>query len=418
MKYFGTDGIRGVFGEKLTVDLAYRVGLALTLVFGKGDYVVGRDTRKSGAVLESALVSGIIAGGGNAVTVGVTPTPVVSFTTTRIGANCGVVISASHNPPEYNGIKVFGGDGFKIVGEIEDKIERLLAEDLPGSERKGKVLCLDAEKPYLDFITAGVDLMGVRVALDCGFGASYGLAPRAFRMLGAEVFAVNNQPIGDKINVNCGALYPELMQNVLREKGCDYGFSFDGDADRVAVSDGEIVDGDSVIYSLSKGNSGAVVGTEICNLALERRVLADGKAFYRVPVGDKLVSRKLHDLGEGVGGEPSGHFVLYPTSKTGDGLLTAITVARLKGGIERLELTPHAEGSFFGSADVLERSEVKEFSAKIRGKLFGNGRLLLRASGTEPKVRIMVEGRTEAEVKEIVAEFGALIARLNEKTAR
>lgn len=418
MKYFGTDGIRGKYGEKLDAELAYKTGKALCQYFGPGDYVVGRDTRVSGIPLEKALTAGITEMGGNAVLLGILPTPAVAHLTIQTKARCGVMISASHNPPEYNGIKVFDCNGVKLTSEQENSIEYYIDNPPLYDGEKGKTVnFIGARKKYIDFLTttADADFSGLKVWLDCAYGASATVAKQVFETLGAEVMVDNCSLRGEKINSGCGALHPDYVARSM--EGTDYrlGFAFDGDADRLAVVyDGKVVDGDTVLYNISKSialKDNVVVGTVLNNLALERKLKQDGKKLLRTPVGDKHICDLMYRNGYNLGGEQSGHYIVYPAATTGDGILSAIflTKALFRDGrlhdIEKLNLVPQKAIAEYAEPSIMYDKWIRSLLEESQQKLDGNGRIIMRMSGTEPKVRVMVESEDMSLVDEILAEF-------------
>lgn len=418
MKYFGTDGIRGKYGEKLDALLAYKTGKALCQYFGNGDYVLGRDTRVSGTPLEKALIDGITEMGGNAVLLGILPTPAVAHLTITHGAKCGIMISASHNPPEYNGIKVFDGNGIKLASEQENSIEYYI--DNPPSY-DGARGCVEnyvgARKKYIDFLTGTVnaDFSGLKVWLDCAYGASATVAKQVFETLGAEVMVDNSSLRGEKINSGCGALHPDYVARSMEGTDCRLGFAFDGDADRLAVvMDGEVIDGDTVLYNIGKSiplKDNVVVGTVLNNLALEKKLASEGKKLLRTPVGDKHICDLMYRNGYNLGGEQSGHYIVYPAATTGDGILSAIflTKALFKDGklnaIEKLSLVPQKAIAEYAEPAIMYDKWIRSLIEESEQKLAGNGRIIMRMSGTEPKVRVMVESENQELVDEILATF-------------
>lgn len=418
MKYFGTDGIRGKYGEKLDSELAYKTGKALCQYFGKGDYVVGRDTRVSGTPLEKALVDGITEMGGNAVFLGILPTPAVAHLAVTTGARCGVMISASHNPPEYNGIKVFDCNGIKLTPEQENSIEYYIDNPPLYDGEKGKEEnYIAARKKYIDFLTssADADFSGLKVWLDCAYGASATVAKQVFESLGATVMVDNSSLRGEKINSGCGALHPDYVARSMEGTDCRLGFAFDGDADRLAVvMDGEVIDGDTVLYNISKSiplKDNVVVGTVLNNLALEKALMKDGKKLLRTPVGDKHICDLMYRNGYNLGGEQSGHYIVYPAATTGDGILSAIflTKALFRGGKlyapEKLSLVPQKAIAEYAEPAIMYDKWIQHMLEESEQKLAGNGRIIMRMSGTEPKVRVMVESEDSSLVDEILSSF-------------
>lgn len=420
-KYFGTDGIRGKYGEKLDEALAYKTGLALGEYFGAGKFAVGRDTRVSGEELERGLVKGITDAGGEAVLLGILPTPAVAALTIKYGAKCGVMISASHNPPEYNGIKVFDRNGVKLTEEQEGSVEYYI-DNAPDVRGGGKVTTKSGGKlEYVDYVvkTVNADFRGLKVWLDCGYGAASTVAEEAFRRSGATVNVDNCSLRGEKINSGCGALHPDYVRNSMKGTDCRLGFAFDGDADRLAVvTDGEILDGDTVLYNIQKGmdiNRGTVVGTVLNNLALEKRLERDGRRLVRTPVGDKYICDLMFREGYNVGGEQSGHYIVYPAATTGDGIMTAMFFAKslYKDGKleapEKLDLVPQKAIAEYADPSIMFDPKLRKLTEKAENELGGNGRIIVRYSGTEPKIRVMVEATDPEKVDEILSEFKTFI---------
>ncbi len=411
-KYFGTDGIRGVFGEDLTEEIAYMTGNFLGYSSGGGKIVVGRDTRISGGILSESLIRGITDAGAEVVDLRVTSTPSVAFVTSHIGANYGIVLSASHNPAKYNGIKIFNYDGRKLTDIEEVEIETHIDGQKPiRVEKKGTVT--DGRgyvESYCDAMKQIIgDLNGLKVVLDCSNGAVSAYAPELFRSLGAEVYAYNDEGDGEHINDSCGALYPSFAAEKVLELHADVGFSYDGDADRlIAVNkNGEIVDGDSIIYITAKylkerdrllGNR--VVGTVMSNLGVESCLQKLGIQMVRTDVGDHYVMEQMIRDGSVVGGENSGHIILHEFSNTGDGLLASLFLCRImedtQKNLAELDDSIHYPQVMVNlltkkKKEIMEAPSVKEFIEKVKAELGVKGRVLLRASGTEPKIRIMAE---------------------------
>jgi phosphoglucosamine mutase len=424
-RLFGTDGIRGVAGRDLTDELARSVGTAAVAVLGRHGVrrplvVVGRDTRASGRALEQALVEGIRLGGGDALVAGVQTTPAVAFLTVDVGAAAGAVLSASHNPPEHNGIKLFGGQGFKLPDDLEDEIERALATGPPvGSRAPGSVRELpDADERYLAHLVSAAEarLDGMRVVVDCANGAASVVAPEALRRLGAEVHPLFDRPDGDNINVGCGAMHPEVVAEAVARLGADAGIAHDGDADRALFADagGTIVDGDQVLAAcaLAMRDSGrlaenAVVTTVMANLGFHRAMNDAGVEVLTTKVGDRYVLEEMLRSGAMVGGEQSGHVIFRHHATTGDGLLTAIrflTLAAARGVSVRdlascMRRFPQVlENVVVADRDALEdATDVWTAVKEAERDLEDRGRVLVRASGTEPLVRVMVEAESQEE---------------------
>ncbi len=418
-KYFGTDGIRGKYGDNLDVGLSYKTGRAVAAFFGGGDCYIGRDTRVSGPDIEDALVKGLTDGGVNAVLLGVLPTPAVAHITIAHKAICGIMISASHNPPEYNGIKIFDGFGVKLSEEQEGGIEYYIDNMPQTADVKGKVGRYDeGKKEYIDYVVDCIDhdFEGVKVWLDCGYGASGSVAREIFSRLNCNVEVDNCSLRGEKINAGCGALHPEYVRNSMKGTDCRVGFSFDGDADRLAVvCDGEILDGDSVLYNMSRGmklEGRVVVGTVLSNLALEKKLEEDGLRLLRTAVGDKFICEMMFRKHYNLGGEQSGHYIIYPAATTGDGIMSALTFLKtLHGGgsklekVIKLDLCPQKAIAEFAPPSIVYEKGFVELVEKYTEQLRGIGRIIARYSGTEPKVRVMVECSRAELVDVILKEF-------------
>lgn len=421
-RLFGTDGIRGRFGRDLTVELARDLGRSAVTVLsrqvdGTPTFLLGRDTRGSGPALEAALVEGILEAGGDAYLIGVEPTPAIAFLTIAVHADFGVVISASHNPPEDNGIKFFGPYGFKLPDELEDEIEVQVLRGAQPGPSAGRVLELPSgPADYVEHVvgTAETRLDGMKVVVDCANGAASTVAPEVLRRLGADVRAIFDEPNGENINVGCGALHPERVAEVVRAEGADAGVAHDGDADRAlfADADGNVIDGDQVLaaYALAMKEEdrlpgGVVVATVMSNLGLRRALEGAGIRLVEAAVGDRYVLEQMHEHGAVLGGEQSGHVIFREHATTGDGLITAVrflslahrrgvTLAELAGAMRRFPQVlvnvpvAHRE-AVEGSAEVDEA--VRAAAADLGSK----GRVLVRPSGTEPVVRVMVEAETE-----------------------
>ena len=433
-KFFGTDGIRGRVGEApITPDFVLRLGYAAGKVLSRADIapphrnrpavLVGKDTRISGYMLESALEAGLSAAGVDTLLVGPMPTPAVAFLTRALRLSAGVMISASHNPFEDNGIKFFSADGMKLPDAVESEIEALLDVPLalPGSALLGKAERVhDAEGRYLEFCKGtfpkNVSLRGMKLVVDCAHGANYRVGPRVFQELGAEVFTIGDRPNGTNINEGCGAVSPEAMARAVGQHGADFGIAFDGDGDRLSMADrdGRLFDGDQLLYAIVKSRHtegrmhGGVAGTLMTNFAFERRMAALGIPFARARVGDRYVLEMLVERGWECGGENSGHLLCLDCHSTGDGIISALQVlaalaaarsslAQLTGD---LELLPQVlvNVKLTGTPN-LQAPAVREAIARAEADLAGRGRVLLRPSGTEPVVRVMVEGEDRDHVR-------------------
>ena len=443
-KLFGTDGIRGMANrEPITAETALKVAMAAGATFTRGDHrhvvVIGKDTRLSGYMLEPALTAGFIAVGMDVVLLGPLPTPAVGMLTRSLRADLGVMISASHNPFEDNGIKLFGPDGFKLSDAVETKIEEFAdaAGDNLRTEpsRLGRARRLDdALGRYIEFVKASFPrqtrLDGLKIVVDCAHGAAYRVAPSVFYELGAEVVPIGVNPDGFNINLKCGATSPTTMQEAVVAHGADLGVALDGDADRVILADekGRLIDGDQVMgliagswHSSGLLRGGAVVATVMSNLGLERHLNALGIDLVRTPVGDRYVVERMRDSGFNVGGEQSGHVVLSDYSTTGDGLIAALQVLAVivTSGKPVSEVTRVFEPApqilknvRVANDAALEDGQVREVIADGEAQLGKGGRLVIRKSGTEPVIRVMAEGDDAALVEAVVDGIVDGISRL------
>ena len=413
-RWFGTDGVRGIVGEGLTEDLVERLGRAATIWSGRGRVLIGRDTRASGAELEAAFARGVVSAGGVAVLAGVLPTPAVAL----MAHDLGVVISASHNPPEYNGVKFFDRDGHKLADADEERIEALLDET--GSVAGGSVERLEgAAESHLEHILErfGSDLSGMRIAVDSANGAYARIAPRAFERLGAEVTAIGDAPDGTNINVGCGATDLALLQATVCSGGFDLGVALDGDGDRVLAVDenGDVVDGDQLtaILALALGVDQVVV-TVMTNLGFHRLMEERGIRVHTTDVGDRYVLEALRREGGLLGGEQSGHVIWLRDHVSGDGLAIALLLCASLGGQPLSKLA----GAFEPYPQVKENIRVTAHGlpvgvldevARVNARLAGKGRVLVRPSGTEPVVRVLAEAESEEEAKNLCARIARLV---------
>ena len=441
-KYFGTDGVRGVANKELTCDLAYKLGRAGGYVLTNNEYkvkvVVGKDTRQSGDMLEAALIAGLMSVGCDVITVGVIPTPGVAYLTRKYGAECGVVISASHNPMEDNGIKFFNKDGFKLDDEIELKIEEYIdnmekiAYKPIGNEVGVRIHKHTAAQDYVDYLKSIVDtdLTGLKVVLDCANGAAYKVAPEVFRELGAEVIAMNVTPDGENINHKCGSTHPEGLQKAVVEHNADLGLAYDGDADRLIAVDetGTIVDGDHIMILgavfLKKQNKLAndtLVVTTMSNIGLHVAAKEYGIDLAITDVGDRYVIEEMKKSGHNLGGEQSGHMIFLDYNTTGDGTLSSLIVSKIvkEDGKTLSEqsalMTTYPQVLI--NVDVrnevknkfMENDEIRTEIEKLEKLMAGTGRVLIRPSGTQPLVRVMLEGKDEGQIRELAQELADLI---------
>jgi len=445
-KYFGTDGIRGTANAApMTADVALAVGMAAGLQFTRGDHrhrvVIGKDTRLSGYLLEPALTAGFISVGMDVVLVGPLPTPAVAMLTRSLRADLGVVISASHNPYQDNGIKLFGPDGFKLSDEVESQIETRMDAGFDGllaSPRDlGRAMRLDdAAGRYIEYVKAsfprGLRLDGLKIVVDCAHGAAYKVAPTVLHELGAEVVALGVSPDGFNINDHAGSTHPDAMCAAVRKHGAALGIALDGDADRLVMADetGALVDGDQLMGAIAgawhragllRGTS--VVATVMSNLGLEEYLSGLGLDLERTQVGDRYVVERMVAGGFNLGGEQSGHIVLSDYATTGDGLIAALQVLAVlvgEGGVASKVLRPfeprpqRLKNVPVGKGDPLKAATVKQAIAAAEARLGASGRLLIRSSGTEPVVRVMAEGPDEAVISGVVDDVAEVIIRASD----
>lgn len=437
-RLFGTDGVRGVANDELTPELAFRLGEAAGHFLGdrgRGRIVVGKDTRRSGDMLESALVAGVCSGGADALVLGILPTPAVAHLTRELGADGGVVISASHNPPEYNGIKLFSREGFKLTDELEDEIEQFCVNDRdwrrPIGAGVGRVLHIDdAVERYVTHAvdTIAGDLDGMTIAVDCGHGASSVTTPEALRQLGAHVLAINAEWDGTDINVESGSTNLGPLQALVQEHEVDLGIAHDGDADRVIALDevGAEVDGDMMMavcaarmQETGRLPNDTVVSTVMCNLGFEAAMRDRGITVVRTKVGDRYVLEQMLTSGATLGGEQSGHIIFLDYATTGDGLITALQVASAmrETGMPLSELRRIMQRypQVMVNVKVADKTRLGTSAAIAEAihaaetELGDEGRVLVRASGTEPLVRVMAEARNEGAARTVVERLVAVV---------
>lgn len=441
-RMFGTDGVRGVANTELTAELSYKLGRAGAYVLTKGarrpKIVVGMDTRISGDMLESAIVAGICSAGAEALCAGIIPTPGVAYLTRAYKADAGIVISASHNPVEYNGIKFFNEKGYKLPDEVEDRIEDIIRNDCrevpsPTGGKLGKRTILEnARRDYINFLksTTDVSLEGLKISVDCAQGASYAIAPKLYEELGAEVLAVYNDPDGKNINKECGSTHPEHLQKFVVENGCDLGLAFDGDADRLIAVDekGNIVDGDFVMAICASNmketgrlKNNAVVVTVMSNMGLEIAMKERNINVVKTRVGDRYVLEEMIKDGYVIGGEQSGHVIFLDYNSTGDGLITSLQLLNImvskKEKLSKLASIMEEFPQVLCNAKVnndkknaymTDKVIVSEIK-RVEDKLDGAGRVLIRPSGTEPLVRVMLEGKNQDELNIFAKNIASLI---------
>ena len=431
--YFGTDGIRGRANGLITPELALRVGQATGIVFRRGDHrhrvVIGKDTRLSGYMIETALVAGFTSVGMDVLLLGPMPTPAVAMLTRSMRADLGVMISASHNPFDDNGIKLFGPDGCKLSDEVEREIEKLMdtnvSKQLAKSADLGRAKRIDGvHDRYIEFakrtLPKAMSLDGLRVVVDCANGAAYRVAPEALWELGAEVFSMGVEPDGFNINKDCGSTAPDALRRKVVEMRADVGIALDGDADRVIIADerGRIVDGDQLMAVIAESwkeddrlSKPGIVGTVMSNLGLERHLKERGIELVRTPVGDRYVVEHMRAHGYNVGGEPSGHIILSDYATTGDGFVAALqvlAVVKKNGGpvsqvCHRFDPLPQVlKNVRYANGQPLENAKVRSAIAVAEQRLGRGGRLIVRPSGTEPVIRVMGEGDDKVLVEEVV----------------
>lgn len=444
-RMFGTDGVRGIAGTELTIELATKLGQAGAYVLTKeqdhqATIIVGCDTRISGGMLASALMAGICSVGANAIFVGVMPTPAIAYLTRKHKVDAGVVISASHNPMEFNGIKFFNGEGYKLSDELEDEIEALIKSNmkdvvLPTGSGIGKIeYRFDLRDEYVDFMkkSVPVDLTGMKIVIDCAEGASHYTSVKALQDLGADLVAIHTEPDGTNINANCGSTHmDELKARVVYEKA-DIGLAFDGDADRMLAVDekGELVDGDQIMaicgcHMKKKGTlkKDTIVVTVMTNLGFTLMGQKEGINIEKTKVGDRYVLENMKENGYNIGGEQSGHVIFLDDNTTGDGLLSALHLLNVmveeKKPLSELATVMEVLPQALVNAKVpnhkkeayMEYPEVADAIAKLEEKFKGEGRVLIRPSGTEPLVRVMIEGKNQEEIQADAEALAELITK-------
>lgn len=442
-RLFGTDGVRGIANMELTAELAYKLGQAGAFVLtGETRHtpkiLVGMDTRISGDMLEAALVAGICSVGAEAVCLGVMPTPAIAYLTRFYNADAGVVISASHNPYEFNGIKFFNNNGYKLPDTIEDKIEAIIldgAVELPkptGKEVGRKSIMESALDDYVNFLKNTIDnnFSGMKIAIDCANGASYQVAPYTLHELGADVSVIHNEPDGININKDCGSTHMKQLQQFVLESGADIGLAFDGDADRVLAIDekGNMIDGDQVmaIIGLDLKRKGklakdTIVATVMSNLGFDIMAKKEDLHIAKTKVGDRYVLEEMLEKGYILGGEQSGHVIFLEHNTTGDGLLTGIQLLNvLKSTGKKLselasvmqilpQVLKNAKVSNEKKHTYMEDEVIAAKCRELEEEFHGEGRVLIRPSGTEPLVRVMIEGKDQQYITDRAVELVKLI---------
>lgn len=441
-KYFGTDGVRGVANQELTPEIAFKLGRIGGYVLsqnhtGQKTILVGKDTRISGYMLENALISGLLSSGVEVMRLGVITTPGVAYLTREMKAAAGVMISASHNSYEDNGIKFFGSNGFKLTDEEQDKIEGLIdsEDELPrpiGDELGAVSDYYEGGQKYLSYLKSTInnDFDGLKIALDSAHGSTYSLAPYLFGDLEAETVTIGSSPDGVNINQNVGSTHPERLAEIVKNEDCDFGFAFDGDGDRIIAVDetGEIIDGDKIMYILAqfmkeKGtlSKDTVVSTVMSNIGFYKAVEAAGLKSTKTKVGDRYVVEEMRENDFNLGGEQSGHIIMMDYNTTGDGLLTGIHLASIikESGKTLSELAKSVETfpqklvniKVTDKHNVMSNDAINEIIAKVEEEMGDNGRVLVRPSGTEPLVRVMVEAETTDKAESYSERIAEIVKR-------
>jgi phosphoglucosamine mutase len=447
-KYFGTDGIRGKVGQNLmSPEKVLKLGWAVGRVLASHDngneqvnrVVIGKDTRISGYMFESALEAGLSAAGVDVDLLGPIPTPGIAYLTRTLRASAGIVISASHNPYYDNGLKFFSAKGEKLGDDLEYAIEEMFDSEMEivDSAKLGKAMrIIDAQGRYIEACKASIPmdvrLKGLKIILDCSNGATYDIAPKVFAELGASVISIGDHPDGLNINHECGSTYPDYLATRVKFEGADLGIAFDGDGDRVLMVDhkGEIVDGDELLYIIARSrlsdgeDVGGVVGTLMSNMGMELAIKALGLEFVRSDVGDRYVLEALTERGWKIGGESSGHIICLDKTTTGDGIISALQVLAYLVK-EKLSLNEAISGMckfpqvminvpLQGNSDPMQSSTVQQAVVQAETKLAGRGRVLLRPSGTEPLIRVMVEGEDDGLVSQLAEDIAVQVAQASE----
>ncbi|HEC29639.1 MAG TPA: phosphoglucosamine mutase [Gammaproteobacteria bacterium] len=440
-KYFGTDGVRGKVGEHpITPDFMLKLGWAVGKVLSRGGHgkvVIGKDTRISGYMFESALEAGLSAAGVDILLLGPIPTPAIAYLTRTLHADAGIVISASHNPFYDNGVKFFSADGMKLADDVELMIEEMLEEPMTtvSSDQLGKAERMDdARGRYIEFckstIPSSVSLKGMHIIVDCAHGATYQVAPNVFDEIGARVTTIGVQPDGLNINQDVGSTKPEAMREMVLSQGADVGIGLDGDGDRLIMVDekGEIVDGDEILFIIAmdrvrrKALKGGVVGTLMTNLGMEIALREEGVEFHRSKVGDRYVMELLKSTESNIGGEGSGHIICLDCISTGDGTISALqvlaamrgsgkTLYELKSGMTKFPQTL-INVAMSRRIDPASDDKINSAVKEVEAELGDNGRVLLRLSGTEPLVRVMVEGREPEQVDMLARKLARVVEKV------
>ena len=433
-KLFGTDGIRGKINHKITTTLANQIGNTLTKYCRNKKIVIATDTRTSGDLIKFACITGLLDGGVNVIDIGIATTPSVAYLTKYLNADFGIMISASHNPPEYNGIKIFDNQGLKLTSKFEQKLEKNITKQyhknfsqLGKYEHNPQIVNM-----YTDYlISLGANFKKLKIVLDASNGAAYKIAPLIFKKLGAKVITINCNNDGKNINNNCGALHPNNIAKEVLNKNADVGFAFDGDADRIIAVDkkGEILDGDQIIYILATHyynqkqlTNNMVIGTINSNISLKQNLNKIGIRYENADVGDKYVVEKMIKQNCNLGGEQCGHIILSNYTPTGDGVLTAVILANIilehkinNEPLNKLELLPQQKLNITvkDKNKILTNAQFKKLVNKIKKQLDNTSRIVVRASGTEPKIRILIESNDIKQSKQYISKLKKLIKQID-----
>lgn len=440
-KLFGTDGIRGIANKDLTPELAFQAGRAGAHILAKGKkgrIIIGKDTRISGDMLEAAMVAGITSMGLDVISVGIIPTPAVAYLTRKYEALAGVVISASHNPGEYNGIKFFDHKGLKLTDEIEEEIEDIILNNIdvnnrPTKAEVGKVIIEeDSAKDFMDYLVSIVDLdlTGIKVAMDCGHGALYKIGPELIKRLNGELVAINIEPNGMNINDNCGSTNSAMIQKLVLDEGADIGLSFDGDGDRIIAVDelGNVLDGDHILaicgthlYKQGKLKNNTIVGTIMTNMGLDTYLKENGMDIVKTTVGDRYILEEMIKSNYTLGGEQSGHIIFLDYNTTGDGLGTGLhllevmkstgkTMSELNNLMTNFpQVLVNAKVRNDLKYKYDENAEIRNEIKRVEDIFHGEGRVVIRPSGTEPVVRVMIEAKRDDGIEKIASDLATFI---------
>ena len=432
-KYFGTDGIRGIVNNDLDCSVAFKIGNALSCIKKSATVVIGQDSRRSGDMLKASLSSGLMAGGADVYNLGLMPTAGVAYLTKSSNADFGIVISASHNPKEYNGIKIFDCDGYKLPDKAEAEIEAHMGiENFVSPDNTGRLFESDRKSTYEQSLKSSIDvsLAGMKIVMDLANGAAAEIAPRVFENAGADVIAISGDSESGNINENCGALHPEHMRKAVLASGADMGVAFDGDSDRLIVCDekGNIINGDIILYVIAgyykeNGilNRNIVVGTLHTNMGIENAMREKGMHFLRSDIGDRYVIAKMKESGSILGGEQSGHIILGNKSTTGDGVLTALVLcgimkdyAKPLSSLVNVKQYPQENLNIIvpDKTAVMNDAELWEHIGKAEKRMGSSGRIIVRASGTEPKIRITTECADAGFAKQLAEELAEFVSKI------